>query len=106
MMNSRRASHCKPRKSLKLRKLRKVCKLCKSHKLHKLCKSHKLHKLDQSHKLHKLRQSHQCLQLLSRKRSKRCSNWCRRLCSASGRTPDREGRHSRGNKCCSIWAKD
>ncbi|KAE9068725.1 hypothetical protein PF005_g28937 [Phytophthora fragariae] len=91
MMNAMRASHRKPRKSLKLRKPRKVCKL---------------RKLDQSRKLHKLRQSHQCLQLLSRKRSKRCSNWCRRLCSASGRTPDREGHHPRGNKCCSIWAKD
>ncbi|KAE9265926.1 hypothetical protein PF008_g31736 [Phytophthora fragariae] len=97
MMNARRASHRKPRKSLKLRKPRKVCMLCKSRKLRKL---------DQSRKLHKLRQSHQCLQLLSRKRSKRCSNWCRRLCSASGRTPDREGHHPRGNKCCSIWAKD
>ncbi|KAE8882598.1 hypothetical protein PF002_g32166 [Phytophthora fragariae] len=85
MMNARRASHRKPRKSLKLRK---VCKLC------------------ESRKLHKLHQSHQCLQLLSRKRSKRCSNWFRRLCSASGRTPDREDRHPRGNKCCSIWAKD
>ncbi|KAE9036978.1 hypothetical protein PR002_g6809 [Phytophthora rubi] len=60
----------------------------------------------ESDQSHELRQSHQCLQLLSRKCNKRCSNWCRRLCSASGRTPDREERHRRGNKCCSIWAKD